>query len=619
MINTISSYYNSSLQNEINKTSKKLATGKEITQGFEDSNIFKKNLELDNDISLMNHLKENAESAKATAQYTDTTLDSMTQGLEQFKVKLLGYGGREHSTTSREALAGELKSIKESLVQLSNTQVNGEYILGGTKNKIPPIDQNGNYQGNDKKMSIKIDKFQTQEYSIDGQSLFLGYDRNVHSSISTNVQKLNLTDLNLEPPQENYIKPEDSIKDLTGTDEKTFFYMSGVRPDGSTFKHKFEVSDSENTTVADLREEIKLQFNDEVTVEVNNAGQFIIEDKSEGNSKLNFNLIGSTQDVTNLQDLEPDKTFEFIHRNGIDDNIGDKMQFKKDGNVLKNNIQQFVSVDEGFATSKTKLSEVASGSLLGRTLNLDGKNINGDEVQTTLTFNETSTTVTINGASFELDGGAEDFTYQQLNEVTAIALAGTEGNGDFQTAINEANQKVSVKLNSHGEMEIRDLTSSQSKIEISLYDSETDDFSTNQGTPLSFNSNKAIDVDRPAIDLFKSLDDAIEAIEQDLTHPDATRIGFEDNLGFQESIDKITHAIDHVSSQRTVTGTQMQNINYSIDRSEALITNMKITQNDAVNIDFAETSAYYNALSLNYQAMLSTIAKVQSLSLVNYI
>jgi len=205
MINTISSYYNSSLQNEINKTSKKLATGKEISQGFEDSNIFKKNLELDNDISLMNHLKENAESAKATAQYTDTTLDSMTQGLEQFKVKLLGYGGREHSTTSREALAGELKSIKESLLQLSNTKVNDEYIFGGTKNKIPPIDQNGNYQGNDKKMSIKIDKFQTQEYSIDGQSLFLGYDHNVHSSISTNVQKLNLTDLNLEPPQENYM------------------------------------------------------------------------------------------------------------------------------------------------------------------------------------------------------------------------------------------------------------------------------------------------------------------------------------------------------------------------------------------------------------------------------
>ena len=619
MINTISSYYNSSLQDEINKTSKKLTTGKKISQGFEDSNIFKKNLELDNDISLMNHLKENAESAKATAQYTDTTLDSMTQGLEQFKVKLLGYGGREHSTTSREALVGELKSIKESLVQLSNTKVNDEYIFGGTKNKIPPIDQNGNYQGNDKKKSIKIDKFQTQEYSIDGQSLFLGYDRNVHSSISTNVQKLNLTDLALDPPQENYIKPEDSIKDLTGTDEKTFFYMNGVRPDGSTFKHKFEVSDPENTTVADLTEEIKLQFNDEVTVEVNNAGQFIIKDNSEGNSKLNFNLIGSTQDVMNLQDLEPDKTFEFVHRNDIDDNIGDKMQFKKDGNVLKNNMQQFVSVDEGFATSKTKLSEVASGSLLGRTLNLDGKNINGDEVQTTLTFNETSTTVVINGASFELDGGAEDFTYQQLNEVTAIALAGTEGNGDFQTAINEANKKVNVKLNSHGEMEIRDLTSSQSKIEMSLYDSETDDFSTNQGTPLSFNSNKAIDVDRPAIDLFKSLDDAIEAIEQDLTHPDATRIGFEDNLGFQGSIDRITHAIDHVSSQRTVTGTQMQNINYSIDRNEALVANMKITQNDAVNIDFAETSAYYNALSLNYQAMLSTIAKVQSLSLVNYI
>jgi flagellin-like hook-associated protein FlgL len=46
---------------------------------------------------------------------------------------------------------------------------------------------------------------------------------------------------------------------------------------------------------------------------------------------------------------------------------------------------------------------------------------------------------------------------------------------------------------------------------------------------------------------------------------------------------------------------------------------MKITKNDVISVDFAELSSYFSALSLNYQAMLQSVAKVQNMSLVNYI
>ena len=614
---TISSNYNSMLQQELNKVSKQITTGNKISQGYEDSILFKKNLDLENDIAVTSQLQENAQSAKAFSQYTDTTLDSMTRGMEEFKVKLLGYAGNVHSTTSREALVGELKSIKNSMIQLSNTKVNGEYIFGGTNNKIPPIDIKGEYQGNGHKLSIRTDKFQTQEYSIDGASLFLGYDRDIKSKVSTNIRKMNQTDLNLVPPKHTYINADNSIEDLTGTKESTTFYMSGTRPDGTGFKYKFNVENPSEIKMSDLAEEIKLVFNDDVTVELSKNGQFMIEDKFSGNSKLNFHMIGSTQNVDNISELDESKIFEFVESGGAKATVGESLLFKKEGNLLTNNVQQFISTKEGFATERTKLSEVATDSLLNTNMIMSGADINGDDFSVSLVFGEDSTSVNINGSAFDFDGGAEDFTYKQLTEIMGVALSGVD-TADFEQAVLESEKIVDVEINHRGEFKIRDLTSSTTNMNIAMYDSNIDDFSTNMGSPLSFNSNKAIDLDRPSIDLFDSLDQAIKAVQEDLFHLDGTRVGFENNRGIQGSLDNITHIVDHVIKERTVSGAQYQNIEYTLDRSEALKINMKVTKNDLINTDFAETSAYFQALSLNYEAMLSTVAKTQGMSLLNY-
>ena len=296
------------------------------------------------------------------------------------------------------------------------------------------------------------------------------------------------------------------------------------------------------------------------------------------------------------------------------------MNFQKNGNILINNIQQFISVDSGFATSSTKLSEVANGSLLGKTLNISGKNINGQDFIGSITFNKDTTSIDLGNGTFELNHGADAFSYKELTESIGVALSGVTGES-FEEAVLNSEKLVDVKINHRGEFEIKDLTTSMSKMDFAIFDSNVGVYNqeSKNGSVLTFNSNKAIDMDRPSVNIFEAIDFAIDAVKQDLQHPDGTRIGLENNRGISGSIDNMSHIIEHIIKERSLSGAQFQNLQYTEDRSDALSTNMKVAQNDIINVDYAETSAYYQALTLNYQAMLASVAKVQGLSLVNYL
>jgi flagellin-like hook-associated protein FlgL len=576
-------YINTSLMNQMQRVSKQISTGKQISKGSEDSIKFNKTIDLNSDIQLMSHLQESAEKAKSFAQYTDSALDSMTTGVEEFKSKILAYANSNHSNTSREALLKELDGIKNSLMELSNTKVNGQYLFGGTISNRPPLSMNGEYQGNGENLSIRTDKFQIQEYSINGEDLFLGYDKDIQSSVTTSARKLNQTKLQETPPKEVYITKDDTVEDLTGQNEQVTFYMSGTRPDGSSFTHKFQSYTPSQTRISDIAEEIKLAFDLQVDVSLSKNGQFIITDKESGNPKLNFNMVASTSDVNSLSELEGKEIFSFVENSGSSSIDGEKVGFKKDGNLLTNNIQQFVKEDMSFATRETTLSEVAGKSLNGETLELSGVDINGNAVATTIQL-------------------TDNFTYQQLMDEMEALLS---GGGD---------EVLEIELNHKGQFEIRDLTTSQSKLEISIYDSNADDFSSEEGSAISFNSNRALDLDRPSVDIFSSIDDAIEAVKLDLIHPEDGK----DNRGIQGSIDNLTHVIDHIVKERAKSGSQLQSINYTLDRSEALKTNMEITQSEVISTDFAEASSLFTALKTNYEAMLMSVAKIQGMTLTNY-
>jgi flagellar hook-associated protein 3 FlgL len=54
-------------------------------------------------------------------------------------------------------------------------------------------------------------------------------------------------------------------------------------------------------------------------------------------------------------------------------------------------------------------------------------------------------------------------------------------------------------------------------------------------------------------------------------------------------------------------------------RSELLLLNTQILRSEVLDTDVAEASMRLQQLSLNYQAMYSSISRISQLSLVNYL
>lgn len=77
--------------------------------------------------------------------------------------------------------------------------------------------------------------------------------------------------------------------------------------------------------------------------------------------------------------------------------------------------------------------------------------------------------------------------------------------------------------------------------------------------------------------------------------------------------------MDHVNKIHAKNGSQGNALQHSFERNEIMIVQAKTLKSDIADTDMAEASMQLSQLQLNYQAMLSSIGKINQLSLVNYI
>ena len=317
---TLSGYYRnlqfdqSKVAKELFDVTKQISSGQKIQYAHEDNSVFIDAVRLDNEITTLTQVKQNAQSALQVSTNTDTTMNEMTKILEAMKVKLVSAANESHSPESLNAIAAELRGLENNMLQLANTSIDGRYLFSGTEINTKPIDVNGVYQGNDKDMKAFIGSGVDQTYNINGKDLFLGAENDTQRKITANVPHFSLTQLYpdvmvatttpRELGTEEYITPSNTIRDLMGdtdidttNDPQSHFYIRGTRSDGSTFKEK--ISDiSSDQTIDVLLSRIEDAFSpvpgtSTVNVTINEDGQIEIEDKFKGSSKLDFHMVGA--------------------------------------------------------------------------------------------------------------------------------------------------------------------------------------------------------------------------------------------------------------------------------------------------------------------------------------
>lgn len=402
----------------------KLSAQMKITKPYEDVGIYVDATRLDYEASILEQVKEATTKASEFAKNTDQTLNDFADTLDSFKVKLIqAANSGEHSVTSRVAIANDLKAMREQLVTISNTAINGQYLFSGTAVDTKPISADGTYNGNGNNIEVLAGSNLTVPYNIPGQGLFLGRDNDYAKQVTTNITLINKhEELNPQSTNEEYMRLNDEIYKFIGTDywtadkitemgrkmdyvsdfdrndvpnlAPTVFFMQGQRPSGESFSTKFELS--AGAKVSDLLEQMgramgNTDINKVVEVSINKDAQIQMTNLQNGNEMMSFSLFGltaqegtaaevgtiwTTDDIKNATSLEEIKTAvndgnvhltSFIGSPNYvspDDGVAmrtdyDKVNFGKKGATVQNNTSQIVRKDNSFATNATRLSEVA--------------------------------------------------------------------------------------------------------------------------------------------------------------------------------------------------------------------------------------------------------------------
>ncbi|GAA7988978.1 flagellar hook-associated protein FlgL [Helicobacter pylori] len=464
--------YQNALQNKINDANTQIASGLKIRYGYQNSNINNQNLKFQYEENTLDQGIDVAQNAYTSTLNTDKALQEFSKTMETFKTKLIQSANDVHSETSRAAIANDLERLREHMMNVANTSIGGEFLFGGSKVDRPPIDSEGKYHGNGEDLNALISSDNLVPYNISGQDLFLGADKDKHKLITTNIKLLNQNKLHPDVmdalehsslPEEVFIKPSDTLRELIGdndkdptNDPKEFFYLQGIRPDGSSFKEKFALDKAYQnkesaTKVSDLLDKIGHAYgntsqNKVVDVSLNNWGQIEIKNLTPGSENLDFHLISSDGDFDDLDALRSSskRVTEYVKSAFVTDRS--LSQVKAVPNMYNPRVLEipsvFVTKDNVLANKNTKLSEIFGDSV--ETLKINASRL------------DDTSTIKIPNLPIGLD-------IPILLDVKNSTIK------DLKDAIKERfNNEVDVEIETNGRLRIIDNSSNQSPISFVL-------------------------------------------------------------------------------------------------------------------------------------------------------
>lgn len=312
------------------KSYNQLSSGLQIQNSYEGAGMYITNTRLNYEYATLSQIEDASKLADELMKNTDSTMSEMEKLLTQFKVKVTEAANATQTPTSREVIAKELETIRQQIVDLANTSVNGQFLFSGSLTNTKPFDYSGNYYGDDKRLNIVTGDGVKNAYNIPGYDLFYKADNDFKKQITTNVSFTdNRYDLVQNKDKTRYLEGKDKISYLIGRDyvstkkeeldkdtdfdtkpmqfPPTALYVQGVKPDGTSFKSAVLVKPDD--TIDGMLDKIGALYGNTTTskvvdVSINKSGQIQITDLKQGNTVLDFHAVAYTPQFQTRGDLK---------------------------------------------------------------------------------------------------------------------------------------------------------------------------------------------------------------------------------------------------------------------------------------------------------------------------
>lgn len=352
------------------KSYNQLSSGLQIQNSYEGAGMYITNTRLNYEYATLSQIEDASKLADELMKNTDSTMSEMEKLLTQFKVKVTEAANATQTPTSREVIAKELETIRQQIVDLANTSINGQFLFSGSLTNTKPFDYSGNYYGDDKRLNIVTGDGVKNAYNIPGYDLFFKADNDFKKQITTNVSFTdNRFDLVQNKDKTRYLEGKDKISYLIGRDyvstnkdqldkdtdfdttpmkfPPTALYVQGVKPDGTSFKSAVLVNPED--TIQGMLDKIGALYGNTTTskvvdVSINKSGQIQITDLKQGNTVLDFHAVAYTP--------------QFETRDKLENAIKDMAAANMSGETLTNNVLQQVLNGNNITNLNNQLVQV---------------------------------------------------------------------------------------------------------------------------------------------------------------------------------------------------------------------------------------------------------------------
>ncbi len=151
-------YHLGNLDRVNTRISYQMSTGKNQEKGSEDSLLHNDILRIQDKLRVTESLELQLAKSNALNDSADTSMSDMKKAIDAIKVDLMKGLNDGMDRNDRLALATNLTGIRETMFDLMNVEVDGEYVFAGSNTTIQTITKDANFEDNGK-ISFNGDAF----------------------------------------------------------------------------------------------------------------------------------------------------------------------------------------------------------------------------------------------------------------------------------------------------------------------------------------------------------------------------------------------------------------------------------------------------------------------------
>jgi len=299
------------LNDELKRITYQTSTKRILENGSDDAVLFSREIYVDDKVRMFEGIQTQLTRNIAHNNVADSSVKEMKSLVEQVKGELLKANTSTTTDEGKKAIAVSIAGIKQNLLDLANTRIDGEYLFAGSDSSVRPFTQDATtgdvtYNGNNQLRKIAVEEGSYRDKGVNGFDVMMypvdvatKTDPNLSFKVDDRIVDQDGYEWKLNSPTNNQLVRYDFDGNAT-TDTLAVTNDAATPPtytanvgtaDGTKFETKRNIFDVLDTAIDALKK-------------VDSAGNPITDAQAKAGLETALNEINSSFDAINVAHAE---------------------------------------------------------------------------------------------------------------------------------------------------------------------------------------------------------------------------------------------------------------------------------------------------------------------------